>query len=121
MVAFGTGNVNTSQSASSTGRVVHDSHAVVAARRSLMRSVNGNVQIFVKTTISKGSRAVASGAGRFLYRNLLMFFSQTAEIKAKSIFEPTGDGGLLGLKSDITFHLYMNQLPKGAAQINSKL
>lgn len=39
VVAFGTGNVSTRGGVSSTGRVVHDSHAVVAARRSLMRSV----------------------------------------------------------------------------------
>lgn len=38
-MAFGTGNVSTRGGVSSTGRIVHDSHAVVAARRSLMRSV----------------------------------------------------------------------------------
>lgn len=37
MVALGTGNHNTKESASSSGRIVHDSHAVVTARRSLMR------------------------------------------------------------------------------------
>ncbi|TNM98935.1 hypothetical protein fugu_013499 [Takifugu bimaculatus] len=94
VVAFGTGNVSTRESVSSTGRIVHDSHAVVAARRSLMR---------------------------FLYRHLLMFFSQTAELKAKSIFQQSGGGDLLALKSDVAFHLYTNQLPKGAAQMHSKL
>lgn len=39
VVAFGTGHVNTRESVVSTGRIVHDSHAVVTARRSLMRSV----------------------------------------------------------------------------------
>lgn len=36
VVALGTGNYNTKENASS-GRVLHDSHAVVTARRSLMR------------------------------------------------------------------------------------
>ncbi|CAG04677.1 unnamed protein product, partial [Tetraodon nigroviridis] len=94
VVAFGTGNVNTEESASPTGRIVHDSHAVVVARRSLMR---------------------------FLYRHLLMYFSQEAELRAKSIFQQSGDGGLLSLKSHVNFHLYMNQLPKGSAQMPSKL
>lgn len=39
VVAFGTGNFNTKASASTSGRIVHDSHAVVTARRSLMRLV----------------------------------------------------------------------------------
>ncbi|XP_010783708.1 adenosine deaminase domain-containing protein 1-like [Notothenia coriiceps] len=37
VVALGTGNFNTKESTSLSGRVVHDSHAVVTARRSLMR------------------------------------------------------------------------------------
>lgn len=37
VVALGTGDTNANESASSNGRIVHDSHAVVAARRSLMR------------------------------------------------------------------------------------
>uniref|UniRef100_UPI0037E99C88 adenosine deaminase domain-containing protein 1 n=1 Tax=Semicossyphus pulcher TaxID=241346 RepID=UPI0037E99C88 len=89
VVAFGTGNFNTKESASSSGRVVHDSHAVVTARRSLMR---------------------------FLYRHLLMFFSKTANLTQKSIFQQSSSSsGLLSLKSGITLHLYVNQLPKGAA------
>lgn len=39
VVAIGTGNYNTKESASPNGRVLHDSHAVVTARRSLMRYV----------------------------------------------------------------------------------
>lgn len=53
MVAFGTGNVNTRESVSSTGRIVHDSHALVTARRSLMRLVNVNLH-FLEKEISKG-------------------------------------------------------------------
>ncbi|XP_071772298.2 adenosine deaminase domain-containing protein 1 [Centroberyx gerrardi] len=94
VVALGTGNFNTRESTSSSGRVLHDSHAVVTARRSLMR---------------------------FLYRHLLMFFSKMATLKEKSIFQQSDSSSLLGLKSDVTLHLYVNQLPKGAAQIPSKL
>ncbi|XP_053179666.1 adenosine deaminase domain-containing protein 1 [Scomber japonicus] len=94
VVALGTGNFNTKESASMSGRIVHDSHAVVTARRSLMR---------------------------FLYRHLLMFFSKTANLTEKSIFQQNSSSGLLSLKNGITFHLYVNQLPKGAAQIPSKL
>uniref|UniRef100_A0A671W6N7 Adenosine deaminase domain containing 1 (testis-specific) n=1 Tax=Sparus aurata TaxID=8175 RepID=A0A671W6N7_SPAAU len=94
VVAFGTGNFNTKASASTSGRIVHDSHAVVTARRSLMR---------------------------FLYRHLLMFFSKTANLKERSVFQHNSCSGLLSLKSGVTLHLYVNQLPKGAAQIPSKL
>ncbi|XP_034055325.1 adenosine deaminase domain-containing protein 1 isoform X2 [Gymnodraco acuticeps] len=94
VVALGTGNFNTKESTSLSGRVVHDSHAVVTARRSLMR---------------------------FLYRHLLMFFSKTANLTEKSIFQRSSSSGLLTLKSGISLHLYVNQLPKGAAQIPSKL
>ncbi|XP_065815032.1 adenosine deaminase domain-containing protein 1 [Labrus bergylta] len=88
VVAFGTGNFNTKESASSCGRIVHDSHAVVTARRSLMR---------------------------FLYRHLLMFFSKTANLTQKSLFQQSSSSGLLSLRNGITLHLYVNQLPKGAA------
>ncbi|XP_023128367.2 adenosine deaminase domain-containing protein 1 [Amphiprion ocellaris] len=94
VVALGTGNFNTKESVSSNGRIVHDSHAVVTARRSLMR---------------------------FLYRHLLMFFSKNASMTEKSIFQQNSSSSLLSLKSDITLHLYVNQLPKGAAQIPSQL
>ncbi|XP_034454604.1 adenosine deaminase domain-containing protein 1 [Hippoglossus hippoglossus] len=94
VVALGTGNFNTKESGSSSGRILHDSHAVVTARRSLMR---------------------------FLYRHLLMFFSKTANLTEKSVFQQSGSGGLLSLKSGISLHLYVNQLPKGAAQIPSRL
>ncbi|XP_068443851.1 adenosine deaminase domain-containing protein 1 [Clinocottus analis] len=94
VVALGTGTFNTKESSSSSGRIVHDSHGVVNARRSLMR---------------------------FLYRQLLMFFSETDNLTEKSVFERSSSSGLLSLKTGITLHLYVNQLPKGAAQIPSKL
>ncbi|XP_058505023.1 adenosine deaminase domain-containing protein 1 isoform X2 [Solea solea] len=99
VVALGTGDFNIKESASLSGRLVHDSHAVVTARRSLMR---------------------------FLYRHLLMFFSKTANLTEKSVFQQSSRSSsssshLLSLKSGITLHLYVNQLPKGAAQIPSQL
>ncbi|XP_029021738.1 adenosine deaminase domain-containing protein 1 isoform X2 [Betta splendens] len=94
VVALGTGDCNTKESASSSGRLVHDSHAVVTARRSLMR---------------------------FLYRHLLMFYSKTTNLTKKSIFHQNSNSNLLALKSDIILHLYVNQLPKGAARMPSML
>nr|XP_061832844.1 adenosine deaminase domain-containing protein 1-like [Nerophis lumbriciformis] len=89
VVAVGSGNYNVRESLSTNGRVVHDSHAVVTARRSLMR---------------------------FFYQHLLLFYSKTAHVTEMSIFQHN-KGGLLSLKSGITMHLYVNQLPKGATEI----
>ncbi|CAG5988785.1 unnamed protein product [Menidia menidia] len=94
VVALGTGTFGAKDCASSNGRIVHDSHAVVTARRALMR---------------------------YLYRHLLLFFSKNASLSEKSIFEKNSRGDLLSLKTGITLHLYMNQLPNGAAEIPSKL
>ncbi|XP_052366771.1 adenosine deaminase domain-containing protein 1 isoform X2 [Oncorhynchus keta] len=90
VVAIGTGNYNTKESATPNGRVLHDSHAVVTARRSLMR-------------------------------HLLLFFSKNRSLEEKSMFQQDKNTKLLSLKSNITLHLYMNQMPKGAAQIPSNL
>nr|XP_057908803.1 adenosine deaminase domain-containing protein 1 isoform X2 [Doryrhamphus excisus] len=89
VVALGSGNYNAKESSSTNGRVVHDSHAVVTARRSLMR---------------------------FFYQHLLMFYSKTPHLTEKSIFQHNNNSGLLGLKSGITLHLYVNRLPKGATK-----
>lgn len=90
VVALGTGTLNTKNCSSTNGRMVHDSHAVVTARRSLMR---------------------------FLYRHLLMFFCENANLSENSIFQrKEGGNGLLSLKNGMSLHLYMNQLPKGASQ-----
>ncbi|XP_069388200.1 adenosine deaminase domain-containing protein 1 [Paralichthys olivaceus] len=94
VVALGTGDFNTKECGSTSGRIMHDSHAAVTARRSLMR---------------------------FLYRHLLMFFSKTANLTERSVFQQSCSSGLLSLKSGISLHLYVNQLPKGAAQIPSRL
>ncbi|TRY93967.1 hypothetical protein DNTS_021120 [Danionella cerebrum] len=94
VIAMGTGSSNTKSSPAPTGRVLHDSHAVVSARRSLMR---------------------------FLYRNLLLFFSTNCTMKEKSVFQQDPNTKLLSFKNHLTLHLYLNQLPKGAAQIPSQL
>ncbi|KAJ8372098.1 hypothetical protein AAFF_G00294620 [Aldrovandia affinis] len=94
VVAMATGDFNAKESVAPTGRVVHDSHAVVSARRSLMR---------------------------YLYRHLLLFFSKNRALVEKSVFQQDETTHLLSVKSNISLHLYMNQLPKGAAQIPSHL
>ncbi|XP_008066581.1 adenosine deaminase domain-containing protein 1 isoform X2 [Carlito syrichta] len=83
VVAIGTGEYNYSQCIKPNGRVLHDTHAVVTARRSLL--------------------------------------SKNPAMMEKSIFcaEPTSN--LLTLKQDTNIYLYMNQLPKGSAQIKSQL
>uniref|UniRef100_A0A2K6EF69 Adenosine deaminase domain-containing protein 1 n=1 Tax=Propithecus coquereli TaxID=379532 RepID=A0A2K6EF69_PROCO len=94
VVAIGTGEYNYSQCIKPNGRVLHDTHAVVTARRSLLR---------------------------YFYRQLLLFYSKNPAMMEKSIFctEPASD--LLTLKQNINIYLYMNQLPKGSAQIKSQL
>ncbi|KAJ8382368.1 hypothetical protein SKAU_G00031460 [Synaphobranchus kaupii] len=94
VVAMGTGDFNTKESVTPNGRTLHDSHAVVTARRSLMR---------------------------YLYRHLLLFFSKNRALVEKSVFQQDETTKLLSLKSHISLHLYLNQLPKGAAQIPSHL
>ncbi|KAK3558528.1 hypothetical protein QTP86_018998 [Hemibagrus guttatus] len=94
VVALGTGNCNTKESLAPNGRILHDSHAVVTARRSLMR---------------------------YLYRHLLLFYSINRSLEEKSVFQLDENTKLLSLKTHITMHLYLNQLPKGAAQIPSHL
>ncbi|KAM6148187.1 adenosine deaminase domain-containing protein 1 isoform 1-T1 [Erethizon dorsatum] len=93
VVAVGTGEYNCSQCIKPNGRMLHDTHGVVTARRSLLR---------------------------YFYRQLLLFYSKNPIMMEKSIFctEPASD--LLTLKQDINIYLYMNQLPKGSAQIKSQ-
>lgn len=58
---------------------------------------------------------------RYFYRQLLLFYSKNPAMMEKSIFctEPASD--LLTLKQSINIYFYMNQLPKGSAQIKSQL
>ncbi|XP_076721009.1 adenosine deaminase domain-containing protein 1 isoform X2 [Callospermophilus lateralis] len=83
VVAVGTGEYNYSQCIKPNGRVLHDTHAVVTARRSLL--------------------------------------SKNPAMMEKSIFCTDPASNLLTLKQDINIYLYMNQLPKGSAQIKSQL
>ncbi|KAK2493255.1 hypothetical protein MC885_019463 [Smutsia gigantea] len=94
VVALGTGEYNYSQCIKPDGRVLHDTHAIVTARRSLLR---------------------------YFYRQLLLFYSKNPAVMEKSIFctEPASD--LLTLKQSINIYFYMNELPKGSAQIKSQL
>ncbi|XP_007116134.2 adenosine deaminase domain-containing protein 1 [Physeter macrocephalus] len=94
VVAVGTGEYNYSQCIKPNGRVLHDTHAVVTARRSLLR---------------------------YFYRQLLLFYSKNPAMMEKSIFCAEPASNLLTLKQNINIYLYMNQLPKGSAQIKSQL
>ncbi|KAM4053418.1 adenosine deaminase domain-containing protein 1 isoform 1-T3 [Anomaloglossus baeobatrachus] len=94
VVALGTGELNFGQNTQNDGRIVHDSHAIVSARRSLQR---------------------------YFYRHLLLYFSGNSGMMKKSIFCRETATDLLALKQNLNLYLYMNQLPKGAAQSNSQL
>ncbi|XP_041031824.1 adenosine deaminase domain-containing protein 1 [Carcharodon carcharias] len=90
VVAVGTGEMNCNDPLFSEGRIVHDSHAVVTARRSLLR---------------------------YIYRHLLMFYNKNPDVVSQSIFCTESGRKVLTVKDRTNFHLYLNQLPKGAAQI----
>nr|XP_021154312.1 adenosine deaminase domain-containing protein 1 isoform X2 [Columba livia] len=94
VVALGTGECNYSRCIQPCGRVLHDSHAIVIARRSLVR---------------------------YFYRHLMLFYSENPVRTEKSIFCPAPGSKLLTLKQNTTIFLYMNQLPKGAAQLKSQI
>ncbi|XP_066430789.1 adenosine deaminase domain-containing protein 1 [Eleutherodactylus coqui] len=94
VVALGTGELNFGQNTQTDGRTLHDSHAIISARRSLLR---------------------------FFYRHLLLYYSGNSGMMMKSIFCREAATDLLALKQNLNLCLYMNQLPKGAAQTNSHL
>ncbi|NXX32360.1 ADAD1 protein, partial [Nicator chloris] len=94
VVALGTGECNYSRRFESCGRLLHDSHAIVTARRSLLR---------------------------YLYRHLLLFYNKNPAKAERSIFCTAPGSKLLTLKQNITVSLYMNQLPKGTAQLKSEV
>lgn len=50
-----------------------------------------------------------------------MFFCKNGILREESIFKQDETTKLLNLKDNISVHLYLNQLPKGAAQIPSHL
>ncbi|XP_061849550.1 adenosine deaminase domain-containing protein 1 [Colius striatus] len=94
VVALGTGEYNYSQCFQPCGRVLHDSHAIVTARRSLLR---------------------------YFYRQLLRFYNGNPARTESSIFCAAQGSKLLTLKPNTTIFLYMNQLPKGTAQLKSQI
>ncbi|NXU51694.1 ADAD1 protein, partial [Turnix velox] len=94
VVALGTGECNYSQHFQPCGRVLHDSHAIVIARRSLLR---------------------------YFYRHLLLFYNENTSRTEKSIFCLAPGSKLLTLKQNTTLFLYINQLPKGTAQLKSQI
>nr|XP_033794387.1 adenosine deaminase domain-containing protein 1 isoform X2 [Geotrypetes seraphini] len=94
VVAIGTGEFNYKDKTQNDGRLLHDSHAIVTARRSLLR---------------------------YFYRQLLLFYSKNTGMMEKSIFCTEPASNLLTFKPNINIHLYMNQLPKGPAQIKPEL
>ncbi|XP_021125186.3 adenosine deaminase domain-containing protein 1 isoform X2 [Anas platyrhynchos] len=94
IVALGTGQCNYSQDYQPNGRVLHDSHAIVTARRSLLR---------------------------YFYRHLMLFYNKNPARTETSIFCTAPGSKLLVLKQNTNIFLYMNQLPKGSAQLKSQL
>ncbi|KAL4659629.1 adenosine deaminase domain-containing protein 2 isoform X1 [Arapaima gigas] len=88
VVALGTGSSCCSSWLRFNGCVVHDCHAIVIARRALCR---------------------------FLFKQLLLFFSDDIKCKEKSIYEITSVSPLLQVKPKTYLHLYTARIPKGAA------
>ncbi|XP_019903646.2 adenosine deaminase domain-containing protein 2 [Esox lucius] len=89
VVSLGTGQSCCSGWLCFSGTMVHDCHAIVIARRALKR---------------------------YLFKQLLLFFSHDPKQKELCIYEGTHESHLLQLKPGIYLHLYTNQALKGAAQ-----
>ncbi|CAG5872180.1 unnamed protein product [Menidia menidia] len=89
VVAVGSGSSSCSERLCYTGRMVHDCHAIIIARRALLR---------------------------FLYKQLLLFFEADLKAKEKCIFDSSADSHQLQLKPKISLHLYTNQCPEGASK-----
>uniref|UniRef100_A0A3P8TLT9 Adenosine deaminase domain containing 2 n=1 Tax=Amphiprion percula TaxID=161767 RepID=A0A3P8TLT9_AMPPE len=89
VVAVGAGRSSCSKWLCFNGMMVHDCHAIIIARRALLR---------------------------FLYKQLLLFFDADPKGKANCIFESSADSYQLQLKPKISLHLYTNQCPEGAAK-----
>ncbi|XP_062288518.1 adenosine deaminase domain-containing protein 2 [Scomber scombrus] len=89
VVALGAGRLSCNKWLCYNGTMVHDCHAIVIARRSLLR---------------------------FLYKQLLLFFDVDPKAKENCIFKSSEDSHQLQLKPMISLHLYTNQCPEGAAK-----
>ncbi|XP_028452306.1 adenosine deaminase domain-containing protein 2 isoform X2 [Perca flavescens] len=89
VVALGAGRSSCSKWLCYDGTMVHDCHAIIIARRALLR---------------------------FLYKQLLLFFDADPKAKENCIFESSADSPQLQLKPKTSLHLYTNQCPEGAAK-----
>ncbi|XP_022594446.1 adenosine deaminase domain-containing protein 2-like [Seriola dumerili] len=89
VVALGAGHSSCSKWLCYNGTMIHDCHAIIIARRALLR---------------------------FLYKQLLLFFDADPNAKENCIFESSTDSHQLQLKPKISLHLYTNQCPEGAAK-----
>ncbi|XP_044077857.1 adenosine deaminase domain-containing protein 2 [Siniperca chuatsi] len=89
VVALGAGRSSCNKWLCYNGTMVHDCHAIIIARRALLR---------------------------FLYKQLLLFFDDDPKAKENCIFESSTDSHQLQLKPKISLHLYTNQCPEGAAK-----
>nr|XP_020455516.1 adenosine deaminase domain-containing protein 2-like isoform X2 [Monopterus albus] len=89
VVALGAGQSSCSKWLCYNGTMVHDCHAIVIARRALLR---------------------------FLYKELLLFFDADPRAKKNCIFESSAGGHQLQLKPKISLHLYTNHCPERAAE-----
>uniref|UniRef100_A0A3Q1EZS2 Adenosine deaminase domain containing 2 n=1 Tax=Acanthochromis polyacanthus TaxID=80966 RepID=A0A3Q1EZS2_9TELE len=89
VVAVGAGRSSCSKWLCFNGMMVHDCHAIIIARRALLR---------------------------FLYKQLLLFFDADPKGKENCIFESSADSYQLQLKPKISLHLYTNRCPEGAAK-----
>ncbi|XP_028322993.1 adenosine deaminase domain-containing protein 2 [Gouania willdenowi] len=90
VVAVGAGRSSCSKWLCYNGMMVHDSHAIVLARRALLR---------------------------FLYKQLLLFSDGDQKAMESCIYESSTDGHRLQLKPNTSLHLYTNQCPEGAANV----
>uniref|UniRef100_UPI0037E8211B adenosine deaminase domain-containing protein 2 n=1 Tax=Semicossyphus pulcher TaxID=241346 RepID=UPI0037E8211B len=88
-VALGAGRSSCSKWLCYNGTMVHDCHAIIIARRALLR---------------------------FLYKQLLLFFDADPKAKENCIFESSADSHQLQLKPGISLHLYTNQCPEGTSK-----
>ncbi|KAF7206212.1 adenosine deaminase domain-containing protein 2 [Nothobranchius furzeri] len=91
VVAVGAGHSSCDAWLRYNGMMVHDCHAIVIARRALLR---------------------------FLYKQLLLFSEADPKAKDECIFERAADGHQLQLRPKVSLHLYTNQCPEGAARIS---
>uniref|UniRef100_A0A672FL35 Adenosine deaminase domain containing 2 n=1 Tax=Salarias fasciatus TaxID=181472 RepID=A0A672FL35_SALFA len=90
VVAVGSGSWSSNSWLCYDGLMVHDCHALMVARRALLRY-------------------------RFLYKQLLLFFDGDPKARESCVFESSADSHQLQLKPKTSLHLFTNQCPEGAA------